>query len=150
MPIRIIAIRAMLACLLLPALTLRAADDTPAEPPEPAGMWRAELDPPEGLRAKPLQLVLHIRHGREGYLATIDGLGPALRNLKVEGLILVEDVLSFQVPEVSARFAGNFYGSGASTCARIRPRATRASIVSPGFTCDSSISASPPGPVTMA
>jgi hypothetical protein len=111
MSIRIIAIRTVLfACLLLPALATRAADDAPAEPPEPAGMWRGELDPPEGLRAKPLQLVLHIRHGKEGYVATIDGLGPALRNLKVEGLILVEDVLSFQVPEVSARFAGNFYG----------------------------------------
>lgn len=103
----------LLALLLVPMLLARpqagAAEDT-AEPPEPAGMWRGQLDPPEGLRAKPLQLVLHIRHGKEGYLATIDGLGPALRNLKVEGLILVEDVLSFQVPEVNGRFAGNFYG----------------------------------------
>jgi len=103
----------LLALLLVPMLLARpqsdAAEDT-AEPPEPAGMWRGELDPPEGPRAKPLQLVLHIRHGKEGYIATIDGLAPALRNLKVEGLILVEDVLSFQVPEVSARFAGNFYG----------------------------------------
>lgn len=103
----------LLALLLVPMLLARpqagAAEDT-AEPPEPAGMWRGQLDPPEGLRAKPLQLVLHIRHGKEGYLATIDGLGPALRNLKVGGLILVEDVLSFQVPEVNGRFAGNFYG----------------------------------------
>ena len=103
----------LLALLLVPMLLAGpqagAAEDT-AEPPEPAGMWRGQLDPPEGLRAKPLQLVLHIRHGKEGYLATIDGLGPALRNLNVVGLILVEDVLSFQVPEVNGRFAGNFYG----------------------------------------
>jgi len=111
MPIRIIAIRAVLfATLLLSGMPVPAADDSAAEPPEPAGMWRGELDPPEGLRAKPLQLVLHIRHGKEGYIATLDGLGGNLRNLKVEGLILVEDVLSFQVPEVNARFAGNFYG----------------------------------------
>jgi hypothetical protein len=106
----------MLALLMVPMLLAmpgaNAAQDSaePPEPPEPAGMWRGELDPVEGLRAKPLQLVLHIRHGREGYLATLDGLGPNLRNLKVESLILVEDVLSFQVPEVNARFAGNFYG----------------------------------------
>jgi hypothetical protein len=111
MPTRIIAIRAfLLALVLLPGMSVVAADDVAAESPEPAGMWRGELDPVEGLRTKPLQLVLHIRHGKEGYLATLDGLGPNLRNLKVESLILVEDVLSFQVPEVNARFAGNFYG----------------------------------------
>ncbi len=105
--------RLILALLLVPLLLAapgaNAAEER-ADPPEPAGMWRGQLDPAEGLRARPLQLVLHIRHGKEGYIATLDGMGGNLRNLKVEGLILVEDVLSFQVPEVSARFAGNFYG----------------------------------------
>ena len=79
----------VLALLLVPMLLSRspanAAEDA-AEPPEPAGMWRGELDPPEGLRAKPLQLVLHIRHGKEGYLATIDGLGPAVRDIVMSAL----------------------------------------------------------------
>lgn len=105
--------RKMIALLLVAVVqTMSAvgAAEEGAESPEPAGMWRGQLDPAEGLRARPLQLVLHIRHGKDGYVATLDGLGGGLRNVTVEGLILVEDVLSFQVPQVGARFAGNFYG----------------------------------------
>ena len=78
----------LLALLLVPMLLAGpqagAAEDA-AEPPEPAGMWRGQLDPPEGLRAKPLQLVLHIRHGQQAaalsHLAnTSYRLGKAMKN----------------------------------------------------------------------
>jgi hypothetical protein len=96
--------------LLLPlAAHAPAAEERPA-PPEPLGTWRGELEQGNGPSATSVQLVLHIRQGEGGYAATLDGLGGTLRNLKLENLVLVEDVLSFQVPQAGGRFAGNFYG----------------------------------------
>lgn len=98
---RFLAYALLLVLVLLPDARLLAADEPP-EPPDPVGTWRGEL--------KPLQLVLRIRQENGGYTATIDGFGAGQRNLKVENLILVEDVVSFQVPLVEGRFAGNVYG----------------------------------------
>lgn len=98
----------LLFSLLAPQFPAVAAEDRPT-PPEPIGIWRGELEQGTG-QSSLLQMVLHIRQGEAGYTATLDGLGGALRNLKLENLVLVEDVLSFQVPQVDGRFAGNFYG----------------------------------------
>lgn len=108
--------RLLLALLLLPLLAVApcgsgAEDDSGAAPPEPLGVWRAELEGSAPPRTTPRQVVLRIRQGRDGRLAaTIEGLAGGARSLKVENLILIEDVLSFQVPQVDGRFAGNFYG----------------------------------------
>ena len=52
-----------------------------------------------------------LQRAKDGSLTgTLDGLGGDLRRLTVANLILVEDVLSFQLPQVDTRFAGNFYG----------------------------------------
>jgi hypothetical protein len=97
--------RMLLALLLVPVLLASeiapAADDERPQP-QPVGVWRAELGS--------LKLVLHIARGTGGYTGTLDGVDSKLHNLKVETLSLVEDVLSFQVPEVDGRFAGNVYG----------------------------------------
>jgi len=108
--------RLLLAVLLIPLLAVAARavgadDEDGAAPPEPVGVWRADLERSEEPRTTPRQVVLRIRQGKDGRLtATIDGLSGSQRNLKVENLILIEDVLSFQVPQVDGRFAGNFYG----------------------------------------
>jgi hypothetical protein len=104
------AFSALLPLLLLVSQPGSYAAEDRAVPPEPIGSWRGELEQGDGLRAIALQLVLYIRQGADGYSGTLDGLGPELRNLKIEGMVLVEDVLSFQVPQVDGRFAGNFYG----------------------------------------
>ena len=79
------------------------------EPAEAAGVWRGELE----VDGRTLNLVLRVRREAGGELAgTLNGLGPTLRNLPVTSLIVVEDVLSFQVPQVQARFAGNFASEG--------------------------------------
>ena len=101
---------ALLPLLLLFSQLGQVAAQDRALVPEPIGTWRGELAQGEGQGAKALRLVLHIRQGAEDYTGTIDGFGPELRNLKLESLVLVEDVLSFQVPQVDGRFAGNFYG----------------------------------------
>jgi hypothetical protein len=106
----IIAIRTILVAAMLVGVASRAAEDEIPAPFEPVGDWRAELGRGETPHVNPLQVVLRIRQGKEGYTATLDGLGQNLRNLKVEGLSLIEDVLSFQVAPVQGRFAGNFYG----------------------------------------
>jgi hypothetical protein len=109
----------LLSALLLPvpgtgrAANAADAQNEPAEPAhepaEAAGVWRGELE----VDGRTLNLVLRVRRGGGGVLTgTLDGLGPALRNLPVTSLIVIEDVLSFQVPQVLARFAGNFASEG--------------------------------------
>jgi hypothetical protein len=111
MPAPIIAIRTILvAALLLSGVAPRAAEDEAAAVPEPVGVWRAELERGEKSRIQPLQLLLRIRRGKEGFTATLDAPALNLRNQKLESLFLIEDVLSFQVAQVQGRFAGNFYG----------------------------------------
>ena len=95
--------------LIFPLLGAVAAQDRALDP-EPIGTWRGELAQAEGAGARSLHLVLHIRQHADEFSGTLDGFGPELRNLKLESLVLVEDVLSFQVPQVDGRFAGNFYG----------------------------------------
>jgi hypothetical protein len=97
--------------LLMPLLYLgaqaTAAEDAEKTPSEPEGIWRAELEQGSDKRL----LVLTLQRATDGKLSgTLDGLGRDLRNLKVANLILVEDVLSFQLPQADTRFAGNFYG----------------------------------------
>jgi len=87
-----------------------AAEEDKVEPPDPIGVWRGELEQ-AGSGREALKLVLRIRHGREGQLtATLEGLAGGQPAVTVDNLVLVEDVLGFQVPQVEARFAGNFYG----------------------------------------
>jgi hypothetical protein len=111
---------ATLAMLLVPLLTLgalgqAAEGSTAAESVNPLGVWRGELQRKSESRVAPLQIVLRVRKGTDGQLtATLDGLGRNLRNLVVENLILIEDVLSFQIMQVQGRFAGNFSPVGDS------------------------------------
>lgn len=102
--------------LLLPLLLMcpSFAADADGEPPDPVGVWRGELETEAGSRASPLQLVLRIRQDTHGLSATLDGLGPALRDLKAENLTFIEDVLSFQISQAGVRFAGNFSPVGDS------------------------------------
>lgn len=98
--------------LLSPSVTSFAAEDH--EVANPIGVWRGELQRQTDSRA-PLQIVLRIRKDKGGQLiATFDGLSRNHRNLKVENLIVVEDVLSFQINQVQGRFAGNFSSVGDS------------------------------------
>lgn len=93
--------------------SLAAGAEAEAGPPDPVGVWRGELEQEGGSRA-PLQLVLHVHSGKEGLSATLDGLGATQRNLRVENLTFIEDVLSFQLPQAGVRFAGNFSPVGDS------------------------------------
>jgi hypothetical protein len=100
---------ALLLLLPLMALGIQAisAEDSEKAPPEPAGTWRAELEQGSAKRS----LVLSLQLAKDGRLnGTLEGLGGDLRRLTVVNLILVEDVLSFQLPQANTRFAGNFYG----------------------------------------
>jgi hypothetical protein len=102
--------RKLFLCLmvfLMPAVGAAADDDRLV--PDPVGIWRGELD--RGDHAgKPLLVVLRLRSSAEGYAATIEGFGLDAGNSRVQNLSLIEDVLSFQVPQVQGRFAGNVYG----------------------------------------
>jgi hypothetical protein len=97
----------LMACLA-PLPPAAAAEDERVVP-DPVGTWHGELTRSEG-EGKPLQVVLRLRQDKSGYLATLDGLRRDLRNLKIDSLIFIEDVISFQVPQVGGRFAGNIYG----------------------------------------
>jgi hypothetical protein len=99
---------AMLLACLVPLPRASAAEEERLQP-DPVGTWRGELAGSTG-DGKSLQVVLRLRQDASGIIATIDGLGRELRNLKIESLSLIEDVLSFQVPQVQGRFAGNVYG----------------------------------------
>ncbi len=99
---------ALLLPALLPSLGALAAEDL--GPPNPLGTWRAELERSTGPGVRPQSLVLRVRQGKDGLGATLEGLGTKPHGVAVANLILVEDVLSFQVPEVAGRFAGNIYG----------------------------------------
>ena len=100
---------ALLLLMPLMALAIQAtsAEDSARVPPEPAGTWRAELEQGSAKRS----LVLSLQLTKDGGLTgTLDGLSGDLRRLAVANLVLVEDVLSFQLPQADIRFAGNFYG----------------------------------------
>jgi hypothetical protein len=103
--------RRLALLLLMPLMALgiqaTSAEDSEKAPPEPAGTWRAELEQGSAKRS----LVLTLQLAKDGSLTgTLEGLGDDLRRLAAANLILVEDVLSFQLPQAGIRFAGNFYG----------------------------------------
>ena len=100
----------LMACYLL-AGGAGASEEDKVESPDPIGVWRGELELPGAGPVPVLKLVLRIRHGGEGQLAaTLEGLVRGQPAIALESLVLVEDVLGFQVPQVEARYAGNFYG----------------------------------------
>jgi hypothetical protein len=109
-----------LVLLVVPLLTpsassLAAEDHESAGPANPLGVWRGELQRQPNARVAPLQIVLRIRQGQDGQLiATLDGLWRNQRNLVVDNLSFIEDVLSFQIMRVQGRFAGNFSPVGDS------------------------------------
>lgn len=98
---------------MLPFACPTRAGEAEAGPPDPVGVWRGELEQAGG-SGPPLLLVLRVRNDRAGLSATLDGLGATLRNLDVENLTFIEDVLSFQLPQAGIRFAGNFSPVGDS------------------------------------
>jgi len=101
---------ALLVLTLVPTLCIRAAEEARPEP-DPIGTWRGELDSGEDGAKKPLKVTLRIRRDKGGPLtALIDGLPALTGAVSVQNLILVEDVLSFQVPQAKGRYAGSFYG----------------------------------------
>lgn len=99
-----------MACCLVTGGVVASEEDK-VEPPDPVGVWRGELEQPGAGSVPALRLVLRIRHGSAGQLAaTLEGLVRGQPAIELESLVLVEDVLGFQVPQADARFAGNFYG----------------------------------------
>jgi hypothetical protein len=82
-----------------------AAED--ADAPRAEGTWQGTLEFP-GQR---LRLVAHLRRAPDGTLiGTLDSIDQRATGLPLDAVSLIEDVLSFQIAQIGARYAGNFYG----------------------------------------
>jgi hypothetical protein len=82
-----------------------AAED--ADTPRAEGTWRGTLE----FSGQRLRLVAHIRRAPDGTLiGTLDSIDQRATGLPLDAVSLIEDVLSFQIAQIGARYAGNFYG----------------------------------------
>ncbi len=62
--------------------------------------------------ASHLRVVVHIQRAAGGELTgTLDSIDQGARALPLDAITLIEDVLSFQLTQLGARYAGNFYGN---------------------------------------
>lgn len=93
-----------LAWLVVAGGTAAAAD---ADTPRAEGTWQGTLE----FSGQRLRLVAHIRRGADGMLTgTLDSIDQRATGLPLDAISLVEDVLSFQIAQIGARYAGNLYG----------------------------------------
>lgn len=97
-----------LALLMVSLPASAAAADEKTDVPRAEGIWQGVLES-SGQR---LRLVVHIRRGPDAMLAgTLDSIDQRAMGLPLGAINVTEDVLSFQVAQIGARYAGNFYGN---------------------------------------
>lgn len=95
-----------LASLVAGVYVFAAADDA-RDAPRAEGIWQGSLE----LAGQRLRLVVHMRRGPGDVLVgTLDSLDQRVVGLPLGAISLTEDVLSFQVSQIGARYAGNFNG----------------------------------------
>jgi hypothetical protein len=83
-----------------------AAEDV-NDAPRAEGTWQGALE----LGGQRLRLIAHIRRGPDGLTGTLDSIDQQATGLPLDAVSLTEDVLSFQITQIGARYAGNFYGN---------------------------------------
>ena len=97
----------LLAMVCLAAVDGVAVAGDADDAPRAAGTWRGTLD----FSGQRLRLVVHIHRAPDGALTgTLDSIDQRATGLSLDAISLVEDVLSFQVAQIGARYAGNFHG----------------------------------------
>ena len=97
----------LLALVWLVAVAGAAAAADADDAPRAEGTWRGKLE----YSGQHLRLVVHIRRGPDGTLAgRLDSIDQRATGLPLDAISLTEDVLSFQIAQIGARYAGNFHG----------------------------------------
>jgi hypothetical protein len=92
--------------LIFAAAFAFAATDNANDAPRAEGTWQGTLE----LRGQRLRLIAHIHRGPDGLTGTLDSIDQRATGLPLDAVTLTEDVLSFQITQIGARYAGNFYG----------------------------------------
>jgi hypothetical protein len=97
-----------LVLLFGPGFTMAAAAEDPNDAPRAEGTWQGTLE----FSGQRLRMAVRIHRGAGGVLTgTLDSIDQRATGLPLDAVSLTEDVLSFQVTQIGARYAGNFYGA---------------------------------------
>lgn len=97
----------LVLCLGAGFAVAAAAEDA-NDAPRAEGTWQGTLE----FSGQRLRLAAHIRRGAGGMLTgTLDSIDQRATGLPLDAVNVTEDVLSFQVTQIGARYAGNFYGA---------------------------------------
>jgi hypothetical protein len=93
--------------LLVSSVHAFAAANDATDAPRAEGTWQGVLE----LSGQRLPLLVHIHRGADGVLVgTLDSIDQHVTAMPLDAISVTEDVLSFQVTQIGARYAGNFYG----------------------------------------